>query len=108
MMRKICPSAKKRYTRIYVPLDVGSTNFKETVSRDFVFGFTFHQSIFLGPNRHVQKLFRFFSNIRGIIRAPNILPGDEYIGESQLHGGEYTEELITTTNMTLVKLYLRN
>ncbi len=35
-----------------------------------------------GPNRHAQEWFRIFSNIRGVIRILNRLPGDEFTGES--------------------------
>jgi hypothetical protein len=42
----------------------------------------FRQTPSPGPNRHAQDGFRIFSNIRGVIRIRNRLPGDEYTGES--------------------------
>jgi hypothetical protein len=35
-----------------------------------------------GPNRQAQERFQIFSNIRGVIRIRNRLPGDEYTRES--------------------------
>jgi hypothetical protein len=58
----------------------------------------FHQTSSPGPYRHAQDRFRFFSNIRGVIRIRNRLPSDEYTGESRLPGSEYTEESITNSN----------
>jgi hypothetical protein len=49
--------------------------------RFFVSGF-FHQKPTPGPNRYAQDRFRIFSNIRGVIRIRNRLPGDEYTEES--------------------------
>jgi hypothetical protein len=42
-----------------------------------------YQTTSPGPNRHAQKRYRIFSNIRGIIRIRNRLPGDEY---TQIYG----------------------
>jgi hypothetical protein len=52
----------------------------------------FHQTPSPGPNRHAQDRFRIFSNMRGVIRIRNRIPGDEYTGESRLPGNEYTGE----------------
>ncbi len=42
----------------------------------------FHHTTSPGANRHAQKLFRFSSNICGVIRICNQFPGDEFTGES--------------------------
>ncbi len=61
----------------------------------------FHQTPSPGPNRHAQDRFRIFSNIGGVFRIRNRLPGDEYTGESRLPGSEYTGESITNLNKSL-------
>ncbi len=42
----------------------------------------FHKTTSPGPNRRAQERFRIFSNIPGVIRIRNQLPGNEYTGES--------------------------
>jgi hypothetical protein len=59
-----------------------TSSVKGTVSRDFSCLVFFHQTTSPSPNRHAQERFWIFSNIRGVIRICNRLPGDEYTGES--------------------------
>jgi hypothetical protein len=65
------------YCRVRAPPRIrmfGSKLLKETVSRDFYSGF-FHQTSSPSPVRHAWKGFQIFSNIRGVIRVCNRLPG---------------------------------
>ncbi len=43
--------------------------------------FFFYQTTSPGSSRQAQERFRIFTNIRGVIRIRNRLPGDEYTGE---------------------------
>jgi hypothetical protein len=49
----------------------GNVYLKGTVSRDFSSPVFFHETTSPDPNGHAYKRFRFFSNIRGVIRIRN-------------------------------------
>ncbi len=52
----------------------------------------FIEQLLLVPIGKPRNDFKFFSNIRGVIRIRIRLPGGEYTGESRLPGAEYTGE----------------
>ncbi len=66
---------------------------KGTVSRDILTLFFFHQTSSPSLVRHAWKGFQIFSNIRGVIRVCNRLPGVFTTGELRLPGVFITGEL---------------